>query len=484
MTALVLCPPAFMHVPEHAGTYGDEVADLAESVGLALDPEQRVAVDALYAHDARGRLVSVEFGCAAPRQNIKTHVGKAAALADLVLFDEPLCLWTAHLRSTAYEVFSNSEGTGLGDLFENLDHLRRLVDSVTDSDGEQTITLRRPAVGLPRPRLRFMTRSERGGRGLTGRRVTFDEALFLKPSMTSAMVPILSAQSMSGAVQVRYLGSPGLQHSAVWREVRDRGRAANERRLAWLEWTAPRRDCETPDCTHAVGKPGCALDDPELVRVANLAIGRRMDLEFVLGTERSAMAPADYMRERLGWWDDPLGGLSVISVEQWAALVAPPPQGRPQAFAVDRTPDMGWTSIGVFCAGHVDLVEHRKGSAGVVDACQALWSTHRAPFAVDPRGPAQSLIEPLRQAGVHVVEPTTADVTGGCTAFADAVLARGVFHPNNPVLDAAVEAARTRSVGDRWAWERETASALMAVTLAMWLAGLDYGGKGRVIALN
>src|SRR5438128_5071490 len=149
--AALECPPAHRHVPAHVGTYGPEVADLADAAGMTLYAEQRMALDVMYAHDQHGRLVATEFGCSAPRRNIKSHVGKAAALADLVLFAEPDCLWTAQLRATSNDIFANDKGNGLSQLFENYDFLRRLVAEVKDSDGEQVIRLRRPTAGAPQP---------------------------------------------------------------------------------------------------------------------------------------------------------------------------------------------------------------------------------------------------------------------------------------------------------------------------------------------
>ena len=101
------CPPAWHHVPAHALTYGDEVADLGAAFGLPLDPEQRLVTDACFAVDETDRLVATEVGCAAPRQNVKSHGGKVASLGDLVLFHQPECIWSAHLRETAYEMFRN-----------------------------------------------------------------------------------------------------------------------------------------------------------------------------------------------------------------------------------------------------------------------------------------------------------------------------------------------------------------------------------------
>ena len=457
MTSLVAyCPPAFEHVPQHAGTYGPMVCDLAETVDLHLDPEQRAAVDAMYAHDAKGRLVSVEYGLCAPRRNVKTHVGKAAALADLVLFGQPDCLWSAHLRATAYDAFRNDKGNGLADLFDNYDHLRRLVEAMPDSDGETAIRLRRPGAGEPTPALSFVTRSERGGRGLSGRRVTFDEALFLKPSMLSALLPVLAAESITGAVQVRYMGSAGLAQSAVWRGVRDRGRAGTEPRLAWLEWAAPREPCELEDCTHVVDTPGCALDRPHLIRAANLALDRRIALDYVLGTERRGMDPLDYACERLGWWQDPPNGDGGdLDLERWLALkdLDERPR-RPLVVGVDQGEDR---SVSIGCAwrrpdgsaqvmlGQDEQVDVGLSPAAAVARLRQL--SERWGCVVQLGGPALGLEQELSAAGVTTAAVSGTEFATACGAFADRLKAGTVRHGNQESLNTAVGVARWRSTG-------------------------------------
>lgn len=473
------CAPAWLHVPAHVGSYGAEVCDLGAAVGMTLDPEQRLVVDATYAYDEDGRLVSTELGCAAPRQNVKTHVAKVEALADLVLFAEPDCLWTAHLRETAYEAFRNSEGTGLADLFDAHDWLRRLVDDITDSDGERSITLLPRSAGGPRPTLRFMTRSERGGRGLTGRRVTFDEALFLKPSMTSAMVPILSARSMTGQVQVRYLGSPGLQHSQTWREVRDRGRAGTARALAWIEWAAPRVRCGSPDCVHAVGAEGCALDREDLVRAANLAIGRRMDIRFVMETERAAMTPEDFMRERLGWWDDPVVGGGVLDLDGWGRLgVGAQADMRAPVLAVEVALDRSSATIGAVWAvagkPHAEVVEDRPGMAGLLGRVIELARKYAVLGVVlDMDTEAAGLAPGLEAAGVRVLPVNRSSRVAACGVFYDAATTAAMTHSGDPAMTEAIKSARWKDAGDgaRAFSRRRSAGdigALYVVVLALW----------------
>jgi hypothetical protein len=464
VTALVeFCPPAWQYAPPSVGTYGPMVCDLAATVGLELDPEQRLALDVMYAHDRRGRLVATEYGAAAPRRNVKTHVAKAAALADLVLFKQPDCLWTAHLRETAYDAFRNDKGNGLADLFDSYDHLRRRVDKINDSDGETAIRLRRPAVGEPQPALSFVTRSERGGRGLSGRRVTFDEALFLKPSMLSALLPVLAAESVSGTVQVRYLGSAGLKQSAVWRGIRDRGRRGGEPRLAWIEWAAPHEDCEIEDCRHVVDTPGCALDRPHLIRAANLALGRRIDLDYVLKTERRGMDPLDYACERLGWWQDPPNASGGdLDVTRWANLRDTKAQPvRPIVLGVDQGDDR---TVSIGCAWQrpdgdvqVMLSQERLDDGGVsVDvglspraAVTRIVQLRKAWGArVLIGGPALGSLEhDLLEVGVSVEAVDSSEFATACGQIEDRLRARTLHHGDQAELTDSIGVAQWRPVG-------------------------------------
>ena len=174
-----------MWVPDHDSTAGGEAADLAASVGMVADPEQRLVLDAILAERA-GRWAAFEAAVIAGRQNLKTWVLEVAALHDLVLRRVGRVVWTAHRYKTAQDSFE-----ALTNVFTNYDHLRRRVHKVTTAAGEQGIRL------LPRhsgPRVDFMARAgSMSGRGMTGDTVVLDEGLYLVGSIMGALIPTLSA---------------------------------------------------------------------------------------------------------------------------------------------------------------------------------------------------------------------------------------------------------------------------------------------------
>jgi hypothetical protein len=468
-------PPAHFTVPARTGTYGPEVADWADDCGFTLDLEQRLLLDGMYAHGPRGELVATEACVVMARQCGKTQTLLAAALADLFMFDEPGCLWTAHMRSALVD--QNSGAFVLCKrVIDSYDHLRRYVRRFSEADGEEGVEL------LSGASLAFRTRSARSGRALTGRRITLDEALYLDAATLGALVPVLSAQSMRADVQLRYGSSAGKAESAVLRGVRDRGRAGTSPRLFYAEWTAPRRDCAAGDCVHEQGAVGCALDDVELLRQANPALERRIALDFVLGTERASLTPLEFMRERLAWWEDPAVGAAAV-LPAWPERVdiqAKPV--RPLVVGVDQGEDR-MVSIG--CAwfradGAVQVMASQGDTVDVgLSAAQAVerLAELRARWGVTVMlgGPAAGLEDDLRAAGVRVAMVTSAEFATACGQIADRVADGTLRHGNQGALNTAVQGARWRPVGTAGerAWQLKDSPGigpLAAVTRAV--AGL------------
>lgn len=473
---LELVQPAHLWVPEHLSSAGGEVADLAASAGLNLDPEQRLALDVIFAEQAGGRWAAFEAAIIAQRQNLKTHVFKAVALGGLYLLGEELVTWTAHEFNTAMEAYRD-----VREIVEGTPHLSKRVEKFNDANGEEGIEFHGGQ------RLRFRARTKTGGRGITGNRVILDEAFALQASHMGSLMPTMSAQSITGNPQLIYGSSAGLLSSAVLRSVRDRGRAGGDPSLAYIEWAAPEGGCEVEECDHRQDRPGCALDDVERWGQANPAMGRRISVEFIAG-ERRSLPPAEFARERLGWWEDPP---TVEDDEEaaalWAACADPGAVlADPVVFAFDAAPGLSSASIGS-CGGPVEVVEHDRGAGWLVARLVELNRSHRpAAIGVDPAGPAGAFIADLEQAGLRVrskqhpqgrlVLLDGREAVQACGAFHADVLDGELTHRDQDVLNIAYLGAGRRKVGDAWKWSRRDStvdiSPLVAVTVArsLWVA--------------
>ena len=126
MTASALAvDPAFRSVPAFDRTLGPEVADLARLAGFGPDPEQELALDAIFAMDGRGRLTAFEIAVIVARQNMKTALFQMAALGWLFITDQRLIVWSAHEFGTTQEAFRD-----LDVLITGSDYLRRRVKAI------------------------------------------------------------------------------------------------------------------------------------------------------------------------------------------------------------------------------------------------------------------------------------------------------------------------------------------------------------------
>jgi hypothetical protein len=320
--------------------------------GFPPDPEQELALDALFGIDGDGRSVAFEFAIVAARQNIKTGLLKQAALGWLFITDQPLIVWSAHEMDATREAFRD-----LTNLIENCRPLAKRLESgptngVFRGSGQEAIALA-PSKDCPYgQRLKFKARTHSGGRGLTGNKVILDEGFALQDSHMGSLLPTLSAVPDP---QVAVGSSACKPDSTVLRRLVERGRSANaekRRRLGYMEFCAPEDSCEHENCPHYVGFPGCAMDKREYIVMANPQAGKRITWEYLEG-ERDSLDPAEFGRERLGWHDKPdLAGEPKITLELWNGLAdAGSAPVDPVSFGIytnkDRTrPRLRWRRTG------------------------------------------------------------------------------------------------------------------------------------------
>jgi hypothetical protein len=482
--------PAHLWVPPRVGSYGDEAADLAERAGRVLDEEQRLAVDAMLSYGPGGRWVAMESAVIEARQNGKTGgVLLPVTLFDLFLLPPDRIVWTAHLFRTARDAFDD-----FCTCIETAPELSRRVKNISYGHGEEFIELHRPknSDSTQGAKLEFLARSKGGGRGLGGKRVVMDEALFLMAAAMGALMPVLSARPDP---QINYGSSAALATSDHLHRLKDRGRAGNDPYLIWIEfcasggWVDP--PCEAgARCAHTPGTPGCALDDERMWAPANHTLGKRITIDYVRA-ERRALPAIEFGRERLGWHEIPVVGSAAIDIAQWADLLdAESKREGDIALAVDIAPQRDYAVTALYGLraadglGHWQIVDYRPGTEWLVDRIVELRDGLKPIAIAMGRATAASLEVELEKHGIHRPEKpdepargdlavlTAAEMTASTGQALDVVRQRGVKHIGQQPLDAAVAGAKTREIGDTVAWSRKDASAdispLVAVSEARW----------------
>jgi hypothetical protein len=327
-------------------------------------------------------------------------------------------------------------------------------------------------------RIRFLARSGGAGRGFTGRKLYLDEAYALVAAEMAAVLPTLSTADNP---QVWYTSSAGRAESDHLRSIRDRGRNHEHADdLAYLEWCAR---SATPD-----------PDDINEQAAANPSAGHRISFEYI-ARERAALSGElglpEFLRERLGIWDDPRLTPPIFGDGEWEACASDSKIDGEKTIVADISPNRDWAAIAV--AGyntdgkvHVELTgkkrepDHRKHTAWLLPRLVELANKHDARVAllIGAGSAASSLIPGLEAEGIDADLIPTSEMSAACGWLYDAVLDRRLTHIAQPALDQAVEDAAKKDVGDgAFAWGRRKSlsdiTPLYAVTLAAWLVAKD-----------
>lgn len=461
-----LVPPAYLSHPPYVETLGPEVADLGAEAHFPPDPEQRLGLDLIFGLDARGRSAAFEFAVIGARQNLKTGLFKLAALGWLYLTDQRLIVWSAHEFRTAQEAFRD-----MIELIEGSRYLERRVANIYRGNGDEAIEL------IGGQRLIFKARTKSGGRGLSGDKVVLDEGFALQPSHMGALLPTLSARPDP---QVLYGSSAGLEDSRILRGIRNRGRGGTDPVLAYAEWCDDLPgSCQEPRCTHELGMTGCRLDDRRRWKRANPAMGRRITEDYI-AAERRALPPAEFARERLGWWEEDERAWPVIPEAVWRSRLID--SVRPERIGVGVA--ASWpaaTQYSVAVAGAVDgrlvvqLVEHKPGRGWVPGRLKELREKHDpVAVAMRDRGPTAALHADMTRDGFEFATPWVKESAAAFAMFYDAVMTGEpvpLGHFGQPDLDAAVAGAEQQPAGDGWVWVRKgdvDISPAEAATNALW----------------
>lgn len=487
----MLQQPSTLWVPERLGSYGPEVVDFADAIGIPMDPEQRRDVDALASYGPRGEWLTPEAGVIEGRQNGKTKAELLPiTLADLfgVLGEPDKMFWTSHLMKTSLDTFAR-----VLELIEANAMLSRRVKEIVEAKSEQAIFLNDGSS------LEFLARTAGGGRGLGGKRVVFDEALFLKVDAMGALLPTLRAR---GNPQINYGSSAGKAESDHLRSLQARGRRGGDPGLILIEYKADggwdKPGCLLGErCTHIFGVEGCFLDNEDGWRQGNHAIGRgRMRIQSLRNERsilcRTANGVLEFGREALGW--EELGSETVsrpIPMALWAKREDP---GSLIAGAItigiEIPPDRHSASIGV--AGfrddglsHVELAW--TGSTSDVVAQVVKMTKEQSlldildgkvtrPAIVGDKLALGPLMPAFKAVDIVPVLMGPAELVEACGQLQDDFENDKIRHPGQQQLADMLALAVKRGVGDGgWLWGKRLSAAgggdisgIPAVTNANW----------------
>lgn len=439
--------PRVRLAPPAARNDAEFIVELAAAYGTEFDPWQLDVLEAGCGRLDDGSWAAETVGCNVARQNGKSVILVARALAGLLVFGEKTIACSAHRQGTSRELFR-----ALKSFFDNFDDLRRRVVTINGALGREVIELRGGA------RVLFPARTRQSVRGLGFDLYLADESQLATQEQWEDVLPTTSTRSVR---QVWMFGTaPQLVTDA---EVFGKMRAAAHAGapgLAWIEYGA---------------QPGCDLDDQDQWRQANPGRVQVSAME----TERRDLSPGGFARERLNLWPTDCEE-RVFSMDRWASLISPgPARGtKVTAIGVDASPLPGREFAVVWCWRLADERYHVElAGVGGMDTLGALdlvleQAARRTPILIDARSPAADLIGLLRSRKFNVRDTTSAEMGAAAGGFLNDVVAGRLTHANQSALNDAVAGAHKRAIGEAgaFAWDRRDGSVFLAPLVAATLA--------------
>ncbi|MDO5534153.1 MAG: hypothetical protein Q4F65_05840 [Propionibacteriaceae bacterium] len=425
-----------------------------------------------------GKWAAFEVGVEVARQNGKNGSIEVVELGWMINEPGVSILHTAHDFNTALESMQRLEDL----LRSNAAIESEFKPKPRYGNGRESIRLANGSI------IRFKTRTKSGGRGFSVDRLVIDEAMIYSSASRAAIMPLLTA---SENPQIWYLGSaPDAEtheHSAKWFGLRAR---ALERRgsLCWMEWSAPEPDPEWSEDERQAWR-----EDRENWACANPSLGFRVPglvlTEKYIADEMDAFADdlAKWEVERLGI---PIALPDAAELDEFQPLFPDETLGRlfsgesvglsHTVLALDASPDRAWCSIAA--AGRAgDRVHGLVGYHGALHVDSVLAAVLEAiadadPVAilVDPKSPAELLIDPIERAGFEVHRMTWAEVKSATGALLAGVDDGRYSLAESPVLREALGVATLREDRDggvALARQSGTICQLVATAAAMW--GVD-----------
>ena len=435
------------------------VVQLAESFGTKLDPWQVDALEVGCGVRKDGQWAAPTVGANIGRQNGKSLVGIARALAGPLLFGEKTVVVSSHQQRTSKLLFQAVES-----YFANYPDLTKRVRKVGSALGREEILLKNGAMIV------FPARTRSTMRGWSVDCYIADEAQLLTNDQWASAKPSMAARRGS---QTWMLGTApsALGDAEVFGRLRAAAIAGSDPSLGWLEYGADEN---------------CDLSDPAQWRKANPG---RVEFESIQ-SERRELSDADFAKERLNIWPTDQTE-AVFGPGMWAQAETKARDDIADATAlgVDRSPD----GLAVVIAAyrdfdngrmHVEPVFVRDGLTNMMAVTNWVLAntTRRIPVIVDQQSTAATVISHL-QGKRNLIVTTGAEMSRACVGFTDDVRSGMLTFCDSPNgdLTSAVDNARKRPIGEAggYAWDRRDGSSAVSPLVAASLAHFAAVAHGR-----
>jgi phage terminase large subunit-like protein len=444
-----------IHTPLLKGrTKSQEVADLAEKIGLPLIPWQRWVLDDLLSVDENDMWIKKTGLILVSRQSGKTHLARMLILAHLFIWGSKNVLGMSSNRNMALDTFRNVAFT-----IEDNPFLKDQVRQIRLANGQESITLKNGA------RYEIAAATRDAPRGKTADFLYLDELREWSEEAFTAALPVTRARPNSMTLMTSNAGDG---FSTVLNDLRERSLSYPPKTLGYYEWSAPQH---------------CKIHDRKAWAMANPALGYLVTEETLEEAVNTNSIEATRTEMLCQWIDSAVSPWVYGSIEQCSDSSLEIPVGPQTIMAFDIAPTrrsgalvMGQVKDGKIAVGlaqlwHSDIAIDEIKMASDINEWARKYHPHTICY---DKYATQTIATRLEQSGWRMVDVSGQAFYQACSDLADGLANNRVVHSGQAELVQHLNncAAKTNDAGWRIIRRKSAGDVTAAISLAMVVSQL------------
>jgi phage terminase large subunit-like protein len=444
-----------IHTPLLKGnSKAQEVADLAEKIGLPLIPWQRWVLDDLLTVDENNAFIKKTGLILVSRQNGKTHLARMLILAHLFLWGTKNVLGMSSNRNMALDTFRQVAYT-----IEDNQFLKDQVRQIRLANGQESITL------LSGARYEIAAATRDAPRGKSCGFLYLDEIREWSEEAFTAALP--TTRAVPGSMTLM-TSNAGDGFSTVLNDLRERSLSYPPPTLGFYEWSAPQH---------------CKINDRKAWAMANPALGHLITEQTLEESVNTNSIEATRTEMLCQWIDSAVSPWVYGSIEQCSDSTLEIPVGPQTIMAFDIAPTrrsgalvMGQVKDGKIAVGlaqlwHSDIaIDEIKMSSDINE-----WARKYHPHTICyDKYATQTIATRLEQSGWRMVDVSGQAFYQACSDLADGLANNRVVHSGQAELVQHLNncAAKTNDAGWRIIRRKSAGDVTAAISLAMVVSQL------------
>jgi len=444
-----------IHTPLLKGlSKSQEVADLAEKIGLPLIPWQRWVLDDLLAVDDEQNWRKKTALVLVARQNGKTHLARMLILSHLFLWGSKNVLGMSSNRNMALDTFRQVAYT-----IEDNQFLKDQVRQIRLANGQESITL------LNGARYEIAAATRDAPRGKTADFLYIDELREWTEESFTAALPVTRARPNAMTLMTSNAGDG---FSSVLNSLRERCLSYPPDNLGFYEYSAPQHS---------------KITDRKAWAMANPALGHLITEQTLEESVSTNSIEATKTEMLCMWVDSTVSPWVYGSIEQCSDSSLEIPVGPQTIMAFDIAPTrrsgalvMGQVQDGKIAVGlaqlwHSDIAIDEIKMASDINE----WARKYHPTTICyDKYATQTIATRLEQSGWRLLDVSGQAFYQACSDLADGLANKRVVHSGQADLVQHLNncAAKTNDAGWRIIRRKSAGDVTAAISLAMVVSQL------------